>query len=1507
MSNTMWNSHLTPESLVLNSFPATPTQSFELYQPSLGTSLGKRPRQVDVEDFTQSKRHESTGDYTLASFSSASPQMDAVQGLSDEAADVCTTWFNKYAVLPSDRHIESLSQLTGESSDAIRQWFGRLLKQGMGGHDSAYKSQTDMMPALSWSDSYTTDLVPQQQQGVEYPAAIQNTTLTQNTATPERRSSNDTTVVNAPASTLRAGKKQRCTPTEDRDLLARDPNKIYQCTRKCGKRYGRKCDWKRNEEEGYPCKSWVCSLCTSEGVENVRPCFRKYHFVQVSKRSRADLRTFRRSWWKLTSVQHFRNIHPGVNSDGYEQASVVSSETEFPRNCGFCKHKFESRQERIDHIAEHFKQGMCMLDWNDESNDDADNSDNNDDDDDNDKPSGDGSDSGAPHPPPQRDPRDRFDSQYYGGGDYGGGGSSSNGPDLLPDSFFQFQLSSGSDKVDVTKQFNGDQRIIRQQRLSTTPDPEREEEGSSSEPTSNKGCSIRGKDVTTTRDDQTSMAGDALSGRLVGGAKFPSQPLVARGVRLGKDSIGLIPDAATRLPVLLEAQTDPAGRNTKNSPSEPSVQHRTEELSVPKSAVLEYRTSDSSDPAVLIAPTVHTKASSPSIAVLDTLHHFTPQSFLSVRLLGAGGFSTVDEVLHRATNLRLGRKTLKNRNPTAIEELKKEVSVLQKLRHPHIIRFLGAYSKGDKMSILVSPVAETTLALWLEQATLQQPVNLVNVVSKMFGCLVSSVRYLHEQRPVVKHMDIKPQNILVAQGDQEFPHVVLCDFGISSSDDLNDGQHKPLTRRYVAPEVFDGLTRKQAADIWSLGCVLAEMASAPFSRTNSKWSTFRREYSGRTGKHYWQDIPNLQEQLSSFLEEAATPTEQQVVGTLKDMLNADPNERPSAALLSLKFTPAPCCLEWPNDKVTFPAPDQEVEAVERLVRKDGVECCNHLDAVSVTDDQSQDVFKNAKSWLEECSHTHDACRPLVATARPLPTRLVDTQPKGIDDSIVRIVDSASIVQGTEAVNYVALSHVWSKTSANLTTDRVQNAQLGLQRQTLPKALESGIQAAQKLGFRYIWTDSLCIIQDSEADKHAECAKMASVYRNAALTIVLDQINEPSSDQPLIIKTSSGLVLPDANANALSEIVKKTAARPSAASSLPVSDFVTPGFGWDTRAWALQERLLCGRLLHLCEKQLYWECASLKASDTFPRGLSPLVWEKAHSKSRHDSPQRGKSGSQSVTVKNAFDKQPVPEATRLRNCQWIHKEGTDHGDSMDVAHTTTQSGCATAPLSSKGVFAPNHARKNSSVGVAPSISGTVSAVLRTNDSIGSFNASGPWTGTTANANANADSTPSGRPTSPFLKGFFGLSSLSDTNSSLAFQKGTTPQPTPTDAHPALSKVYRGSEVSATISTPPSSSATATATATLTGSALAAPSNDNTTVLTSSACVGTNAAPVWDTDVGRNQGGSVKSTEHPLVDALANTKAHQLESGVRSHPCVEAVVTAVDLCTVSAIQEEDGTKV
>ena len=111
------------------------------------------------------------------------------------------------------------------------------------------------------------------------------------------------------------------------------------------------------------------------------------------------------------------------------------------------------------------------------------------------------------------------------------------------------------------------------------------------------------------------------------------------------------------------------------------------------------------------ATTTHWQEISSSL----TAYQVRPHDFMSIKLLGTGGFSTVDEVVHHETKLRISRKTLKNKDRSAMEELKNEVQVLQKLRHPHIIRFLGAYSKGDKVSILLAPVAETTLALWYVQ------------------------------------------------------------------------------------------------------------------------------------------------------------------------------------------------------------------------------------------------------------------------------------------------------------------------------------------------------------------------------------------------------------------------------------------------------------------------------------------------------------------------------------------------------------------------------------------------------------------------------------------------------------------------------------------------------------------------------------------------------------------------------------------------------------------------
>jgi hypothetical protein len=99
-------------------FSPAPTQSLGSYQP-VNNGM-KRPLQVDTQDFDvrQSKRRQGVDDYASIFASPFNPSASVTgsswtmetqptpasssvdMGLSDEAADVCATWFSKYAVLP---------------------------------------------------------------------------------------------------------------------------------------------------------------------------------------------------------------------------------------------------------------------------------------------------------------------------------------------------------------------------------------------------------------------------------------------------------------------------------------------------------------------------------------------------------------------------------------------------------------------------------------------------------------------------------------------------------------------------------------------------------------------------------------------------------------------------------------------------------------------------------------------------------------------------------------------------------------------------------------------------------------------------------------------------------------------------------------------------------------------------------------------------------------------------------------------------------------------------------------------------------------------------------------------------------------------------------------------------------------------------------------------------------------------------------------------------------------
>ncbi|KAI0633201.1 heterokaryon incompatibility protein-domain-containing protein [Trametes polyzona] len=149
----------------------------------------------------------------------------------------------------------------------------------------------------------------------------------------------------------------------------------------------------------------------------------------------------------------------------------------------------------------------------------------------------------------------------------------------------------------------------------------------------------------------------------------------------------------------------------------------------------------------------------------------------------------------------------------------------------------------------------------------------------------------------------------------------------------------------------------------------------------------------------------------------------------------------------------------------------------------------------IVDVGSQSTMALAKQYFDACVHGHERCRALDRRTEsiPLPTRLIDCT----DPCRPRLVHSCGSFG-----EYLTLSYVWGgpqphrTTTANISTytDHIDLSKL-------PRTIRDAITVTHSLGFRLLWVDSLCIIQDSREDKHREMLHMRHVYRNASLTLI----------------------------------------------------------------------------------------------------------------------------------------------------------------------------------------------------------------------------------------------------------------------------------------------------------------------------------------------------------------------------------------------------------------------
>ncbi|KAL7950685.1 heterokaryon incompatibility domain-containing protein [Trichoderma barbatum] len=223
------------------------------------------------------------------------------------------------------------------------------------------------------------------------------------------------------------------------------------------------------------------------------------------------------------------------------------------------------------------------------------------------------------------------------------------------------------------------------------------------------------------------------------------------------------------------------------------------------------------------------------------------------------------------------------------------------------------------------------------------------------------------------------------------------------------------------------------------------------------------------------------------------------------------------------------------------------------------------------------------NWLNECSSLHSSC--MSSLAAQLPKRVLEMTPDSQNNINVRLVEDLG---GNE--KYICLSHRWGASThlCQTTIDSLPAHLEGIPWNLLPKTFQDAAKVAVGLGIKYIWIDSLCIIQDSSDDWKDQAAQMCEIYSGAYVTLAAAW--SADSDVGLFRESSSFKVQSAMHLgpNTSSYLIRRVPEHTTwdVAGVLQM----TPELPLLSRAWVYQERLLSPRIVYFTRYEVAFECA-----------------------------------------------------------------------------------------------------------------------------------------------------------------------------------------------------------------------------------------------------------------------------------------------------------------------------
>jgi hypothetical protein len=288
------------------------------------------------------------------------------------------------------------------------------------------------------------------------------------------------------------------------------------------------------------------------------------------------------------------------------------------------------------------------------------------------------------------------------------------------------------------------------------------------------------------------------------------------------------------------------------------------------------------------------------------------------------------------------------------------------------------------------------------------------------------------------------------------------------------------------------------------------------------------------------------------------------------------------------------------------------------------------------DTSSYDTINCIKSWLNTCAEEHKDCA--IPPLSKLPKRVLD-----VANGHVRLYET----QG-EIAPYLTLSHCWGSTTATkVTTTTLDAMKEEIPWKMLSKTFQDALTLTWRLGYRYLWVDGLCILQDSKEDWEVQASKMAQIFSNSQLTIAASRGADGTvglfscrADEPINLgqygQVQSAEFWQSYNIQGHDRdgVWKDFTVRVKTPHGL--FDGSRPKLPLLKRAWVFQEQILSPRIIHFADGELYFECKSHVACECmgWSERAESTQWETRWRKA-HAVLQKGRSLTRS-------DQEPLPK-------------------------------------------------------------------------------------------------------------------------------------------------------------------------------------------------------------------------------------------------------------------------